>query len=113
MLSKMRIVVIEKWEGRCWNQCLENQTKGATDCDPACRQEDVELATLQAVKKLNPKVAGVFYLNSWFDFQFYDLHRRMAEAGHLLNDVDTGKIAAVHNDNGMANVNVFDFTKKG
>lgn len=113
MLSKMRIVVVEKWEGKCWNECLANQTEGATECDPACRQEDIELATLKAVKELNPKVAGVFYLNSWFDFQFYDLHRRMAEAGYLLKDVDTGKIAAVHNDNGMANVNVFDFTKKG
>lgn len=113
MLSKMRIVVIEKWEGKCWNECLANQTAGQMECDPGCRQEDIELATLTAVKKRNPKVAGVFYINSWFDFQFYDLHKQMADAGYLLYDHDTGKVAAVHNDNGMSNVNVFDFTQKG
>ena len=61
MLAKMRYVVVEKWEGSCWTECLANTSKGA-QCEPSCREEDAQVATLRAVKALNPEVAGVFYL---------------------------------------------------
>lgn len=40
MLSKMRIVVIEKWEGHCWDDCVANNTAGIP-CDPACHEENI------------------------------------------------------------------------
>eukprot|EP01052_Picozoa_sp_SAG31_P068444 SAG31_NODE_27251_length_429_cov_0.787879_1_plen_121_part_10 len=52
MLAKMRYVVIEKWEGPCWNECLANVSK-QLPCEPSCDEEAVQMATLAAVKKLN------------------------------------------------------------
>ena len=32
MLSKMRLVMVEKWEGHCWQDCLGNGT-GSAPCE--------------------------------------------------------------------------------
>ena len=34
MLSKMRLVMIEKWEGPCWQTCLANMS--SPSCLPSC-----------------------------------------------------------------------------
>jgi hypothetical protein len=110
MLAKMRYVVIEKWEGICWDECLANTTKGV-QCEPACNEEQVQIATLKAVKAINPKVAGVFYLNTLLDFHFLHLHQLYEEADALLRNID-GTICSLINDNGMKNISAFDFSKE-
>ena len=109
MLAKMRCVVVEKWEGSCWTECLKNTSKGA-QCEPSCREEDAQVATLRAAKALNPAVAGVFYLNTILDFHFLDLHRQYADADALIRNVD-GTLCSLINDNGMKNTSAFDFSK--
>ena len=111
MLAKMRVVSIEKWEGKCWNECLANITAGAKKCSPACGQEATMLQTLRAVKRRIPRVAGLFYTNSFMDFEFYELHARMAEAGALLLDANTKELGTVTNDNGMSGITVFDLAQ--
>ena len=66
------------------------------------------LATLHSVKTENPTVATLFYMNSFMDFQFYDLHERMVDRAALLIDHDTNKTGTVTNDNGMKGITVFD-----
>ena len=61
MLSRMRAVGIEKWEGPCWSDCLY---KG-TNCGPDCNVEQYMLGTLRSVKALNPAVSTFFY---WVSF---------------------------------------------
>ena len=108
MLAKMRYVVIEKWEGPCWNECLQNISQGVR-CDPQCAEEEVQVATLRAVKALNRSVAGVFYLNTILDFHFLRLHQKYEDAGALLRNVD-GTLCSLVNDNGMKNISAFDFS---
>ena len=38
------------------------------------------MATLAAVKKLNPSVPGIFYLNTILDFPFLRLHQTLVQA---------------------------------
>ena len=109
MLAKMRYVVIEKWEGPCWNECLANVTKKIA-CQPSCNEEAVQMATLAAVKKLNPSVPGIFYLNTILDFPFLRLHQTLVEADALVRNVD-GSVCQLINDNGMTNITVYDYSK--
>ena len=110
MLSKMRYIVIEKWEGRCWDDCLANISRGIL-CDPSCHEENLQIATLKAVKAINPKVAGIFYLNTILDFPFLHLHKMYADANALIRNVD-GTLCQLINDNGMSNITAFDYSKK-
>ena len=45
----MRLVMLEKWEGACWDDCLGNATN-KLPCSPSCNVERDSLATLQAVR---------------------------------------------------------------
>ena len=83
----MRYVVIEKWEGPCWTECLANISQQLA-CEPSCDEEAVQMATLAAVKKLNPSVPGIFYLNTILDFPFLRLHQTLVQADALLRNVD-------------------------
>jgi hypothetical protein len=68
-LAKQRVVVIEKWEGPCWDECLANSSRTPpVACNPACGEEAYQLDTLRRVKAVNPNVSGVFYLNTLYDF---------------------------------------------
>jgi hypothetical protein len=102
MLSKMRYVTIEKWEGPCWDACLANQAK-SLPCDPACHEEEHQLATLKAVKLANPNIPMVFYLNAMLDFNFLNLHAQYAAADALLRNTD-GSVCHLTNDAGMVSV---------
>ena len=75
MLAKMRAVMIEKWEGPCWNECIHNNTLGAP-CDPACGGESYMLDTLKRVKRANPAVSTGYYQNSLFDWKFQALESK-------------------------------------
>lgn len=104
MLSKMRIVGIEKWEGHCWSDCLYN----GTNCGPNCDVEQYMLGTLKAVKELNPGVSTFFYWNTLLDFNFYSIAKDIPK----VIDCNTHKSLTLRNDNGLPNVYVFDYAKQ-
>ena len=108
MLAKMRVVMIEKWEGTCWSDCLA-QGPGGAACQPSCAVEDAMLGTLRRVKAANPGVCGVFYLNTLLAFPFYALDAAFMHAHSLTIDVSTGQPISIRNDNGMEGINVFGF----
>ena len=106
MLSKMRIVMLEKWEGGCWDNCLANATAGLP-CS-RCNVEEDMLGTLTAVRSLNPAVTTVMYLNALLMFPFYELAGKYIAADALLKGVD-GNPVELKNDDGMRGVFVPDF----
>lgn len=111
MLSKMRIIVIEKWEGPCWNKCYDNDTHTPPlPCSSSCDVERYMMGTIQKVKQLNPEVAAVFYLNTLYDFPFYSLHGMYEASDADMKDIN-GKVIGLRNDNGMYPVPVYDFGK--
>jgi len=113
MLAKMRIVMLEKWEGPCWDACLVNASAGKR-CSPSCNVERDSIATLKAVRALNPNVTTVLYLNTLLLFPFYELAQQYMDAGALLMDSRTGSPVELVNDDGMHGVYVPDFgTAKG
>lgn len=112
MLAKMRLIVIEKWEGPCWYKCYANLTmKPPVPCQPSCGAENYQMKTIKRAKAVNPKLAAVFYLNTLYDFPFLELHGKFLKANADVIDVN-GKLVAFKNDNGMPNINVFDLGQK-
>ena len=108
MLAKMRLIVIEKWEGPCWYECYANLTKTPPiPCQPSCGAENYQMNTIKRAKMANPKLSAVFYLNTLYDFPFLELHGKFQEAKADVVDVN-GNLVAFKNDNGMPNINVFD-----
>jgi len=108
MLAKMRLVMVEKWEGHCYDGCMYNASKDKP-CYPSCNVEGDMLATLAAAKKLNPAVLGVMYINTLMAFPFYSLSGKFAEADALLIDMYTNKPVELTNDEGMQHVFVYDW----
>ena len=112
MLAKARLIILEKWEGPCWDQCLANATsEPPLPCSPACDVEAHMLATLRRVRALNPHVTTMLYLNALLLFPFYSLAERYIEQGALLLDSQTGQPIELRNDDGMPGVLVPDFGK--
>eukprot|EP01050_Picozoa_sp_SAG11_P028998 SAG11_NODE_7986_length_1073_cov_1.282341_2_plen_281_part_00 len=109
-LSKMRLVVIEKWEGPCWFECLANGTAAQPPrpCDPGCGEEDYQLATIKRIKARNPGVATVFYLNTLYNFPYYKLAGAFAAARENVLGAD-GKPINLINDDGMKHIEIMDF----
>eukprot|EP00040_Diaphanoeca_grandis_P030592 m.181039 g.181039 ORF g.181039 m.181039 type:complete len:480 (+) comp32048_c0_seq1:128-1567(+) len=107
MLAKMRIVMLEKWEGPCWQDCLANGSSAA--CLPACGVENDIIETHRRIKAVNPKVCSVMYLNTLLDFPFYTLHGVFKAANALTIDSSTKKPMVVRNDNGMEGIYIFGF----
>ena len=108
MLAKMRIVMIEKWEGPCWQDCLGNGT-GSLPCQASCGVENDILATFTRIKALNPAVASVLYWNTLLAFPFYSAVGQFAAADALTIDSSTGKPISIRNDNGMEGIGVYGF----
>lgn len=69
MLAKMRMVMLEKWEGHCWQDCLAGGV-GSPACQSSCGVENDILSTLGRIKAINPAVSGVLYLNTLLAFPF-------------------------------------------
>ena len=112
MLAKMRVIVIEKWEGPCWYECYANLTMNPpVPCQPSCGAENYQLKTIKRAKAANPKLSAVFYLNTLYDFPCLELHGKFMEANADVVDAN-GKLVAIKNDNGMPNINIFDFSQK-
>ena len=108
MLAKMRLVMLEKWEGHCWQDCLGNGT-GSLPCHASCGVEDFIVDTHRRVKALNPAVSSVLYWNTLLAFPFYRAVGQFADAGALTVDSDTGVPISIRNDNGMEAIGVFGF----
>ena len=110
ILAKMRVVVIEKWEGPCWYDCYNNLTQDSpVPCQPSCGAENYQLKTIKQVKKVNPNVTTVFYLDALYDFGMLELHEKFLKAKADMIDVSGKPVTINNNDNGMPNVNIFDF----
>eukprot|EP00035_Acanthoeca_spectabilis_P001829 m.83066 g.83066 ORF g.83066 m.83066 type:complete len:474 (-) comp11171_c0_seq4:93-1514(-) len=107
MLAKLRIVMIEKWEGHCWADCLANSSSPA--CLPSCNEEGIIIDTHRRIKAINPGVSSVMYLNTLLDFPYYHIHGVFAAANALTIDSVTKKPISIRNDNGMEGINVFGF----
>jgi len=107
MLAKMRLVMIEKWEGRCWQGCLANEN--SSFCKPTCGVENSILDTLERVKAKNSHVATVLYWNTLLAFPFYTAVGKFAAANALTIDSTTKKPIKIRNDNGMENIGVYGF----
>ena len=108
MLAKSRIVMIEKWEGRCWQECLAGGV-GSPSCESSCNVESIIVDTLRRVKAVNPAVSGVLYLNTILSFPFYHLNGVLAAANALTIDSVTKKPIVIRNDEGMEGIFVFGF----
>ena len=109
----MRLIMIEKWEGRCWQECLGNGT-GSPACKSSCGVENYILDTLQRVKTINPSTATVLYWNTLLAFPFYTAVGKFKAANALTIDSETKKPIVIRNDNGMEGIYVYGYdTDKG
>ena len=72
-LALHHMVTIEKWYTPCGSQ-------GPTQGPPSCYVEHKIEDVLGQIKKLNPKLTGILYYNSMFNFNFYHLNGMMEAA---------------------------------
>lgn len=108
MLAKMRVIVIEKWEGPCWYECYANLTMNPpVPCQSSCGAENYQMDTIKRAKTANPNLAAVFYLNTLYDFPFLALHGKFLQAKADIVDIN-GTLVAFKNDNGMPDINIFN-----
>ena len=107
MLAKMRIVMIEKWEGPCWAECMKDSS--SSSCQPTCNVENYILDTFSRVKAVNPGVSTILYLNTLMDFPFYTLHGLFEAADANTRDSITGDVITIRNDGGMENITIYGF----
>eukprot|EP00662_Eupelagonemidae_sp_cell21_P027269 gene27269-51667_t len=129
MLAKMRLVMIEKWEGHCWSKCHRDclAKPDSSACQPGCAVEDDIVDTLRRVKAVNPAVAGVLYLNTLLAFPFYSLigrynnninESKLADIAKELHenalaiDSTTKQPIKIRNDNGMEGIFVYGFDEE-
>ena len=110
MLAKMRLIMVEKWEGKCWQDCL-TQGVGSPPCHASCGVEDFILDTFKRVKAINPSTSTVLYLNTLLAFPFYTSVGEFADANLLTIDSSTKKPISIKNDNGMEGIGVYAFEK--
>ena len=99
MLAKMRLVMVEKWEGHCWADCLGNGTSSPS-CHASCGVESDILDTFSRVKHLNPSTATVLYWNTLLAFPFYTAVGKFEAANALTIDSSTKNPISIRNDNG-------------
>jgi len=94
-LSLHQMVTVEKWYTPCASQ---SPTQGP----PSCYVEHKIEHVLGRIKALQPKLTGIMYLNSMFNFHFYHLNGMMeaAEAAgqHSFLRDKTGKVIYLDND---------------
>jgi hypothetical protein len=107
MLSKARLVIVEKWEGHCWEDCLANET--SQSCQATCGVENDILDTMARIKLLNPGVATVLYWNTLLAFPFYTAVGKFKAADALTIDSVTKKPIIIENDEGMQGIFVYGF----
>ena len=105
MLSKLRVVMIEKWEGHCWADCVQNTSVGLP-CRSSCNAEREMMATMKAVKALNPAVAVGYYQNSLYDWTMQLMNAQFAAIDGNMRD-SKGSLIGIEQDNGLKNQQIF------
>jgi hypothetical protein len=108
MLSRMRVCMLEKWEGHCWQDCLGNGT-GSPQCSAGCAAENAILDTAQRIKAINPAVSVLLYFNTMLAFPFYSATGRFEAANALTLDMNTHKPISIRNDEGMEGIFIYGF----
>merc|ERR1712137_717211 len=107
-LAKFRMVVIEKFEGPCWDACVIDPNPSL--CDPSCNTENYILGTAQQLKAANPQISVILYLNSMLNFPTYDLSGHYLQKPDLLLHDKYGHVGTLQNDAGLGNLTVPDFS---
>jgi hypothetical protein len=107
-LAKFRMVVIEKFEGPCWDYCFVHPQP--EKCNPSCDTEKYIMGTAKALKEANPGISVILYLNSLLNFPMYHLSGQyLAQPDLLLHDKN-GKVGHLQNDAGLGDLTVPDFS---
>jgi len=109
-LAKYSLVTIEKWYTECGS--LHPIQAG-----PECNVEKAMFRTFRDIKKLNPNVTTILYLNSMFDFSMYNLHGlalNLEARGErvLLRDKSDNLVLLCNDGNYYCNVTNFDWSKE-
>jgi hypothetical protein len=109
VLAKYQLVTIEKWYTACGGQ-------HPIQAGPECDVEKSMYLTFNELRKLNPKITNIMYLNSMFDFSMYNLHGEalaLEAAGTrvLLRDKHDELVLLCNDGNYFCNVTNFDWTK--
>lgn len=105
MLAKLRVVMIEKWEGHCWADCVSNTSAGVP-CQPSCHAEAEMKATIRALKSLNPAVAVGYYQNSLYDWTMQQMNLEFSAIDGNMRD-SKGQIIGIRQDNGLEDQQIF------
>ena len=106
------MVTIEKWYTPCASQ-------GPTQGSPSCYVEHKIESALHRIHRINPNVTGVMYLNSMFDFAFYNLHGRMEALERdshgtikaFLRDEDGELLSLCNDGDGYCNITTFNWVE--
>lgn len=109
MLARQRLVIIEKWEGPCWAECLANTSAGIP-CRTSCDAERYMLDTIKAVKNANPDTSVGFYQNSLYAWTFDSLTAEFGQRDLLMRDID-GNLIGLEQDNGLKDQRIFDHSQ--
>lgn len=108
MLSKARLIIVEKWEGHCWEDCLAGGP-GSPSCQPSCGVENAILDTMARVKAINPGVATALYWNTLLAFPFYTAVGKFVDAHAITMDSVTNRPITIENDDDMKGIYVYGF----
>lgn len=105
-MSKYNMVTIEKWYTAC-------ASKGPTQSGPECDVEDRMFDTFKKIKSIRPDITTIMYLNSNFDFAFYNLHAKMmarerAGKKSYLRDRHGNIVSLCNDGNVYCNITTFD-----
>ena len=110
VLAKYQLVTIEKWYTACGS--LHPIQAG-----PECDVEKAMYHTFNQLKKINPDITLIMYLNSMFDFSMYNLHGQalaLEAAGTrvLLRDKHDALVVLCNDGNYFCNVTNFDWSRE-
>jgi len=109
-LAKYQMVTLEKWYTPCAFHVHDRNQSG-----PECNVEEKMYTTFNAIKAQNPKVTTLLYLNSMFNFAFYNLNGIMLERERqgkpsLLRDKDGELVELCNDGNAYCNITTFDWS---
>ena len=107
-LAKYQMVTIEKWYTPCGSQ-------HPIQAGPECNVEKAMYGTFNAIKRINPNVTNIMYLNSMFDFSMYHLHGMALDLEArgtrvLLRDKHDELVVLCNDGNYFCNVTNFDWS---
>lgn len=105
-----QMVTIEKWYTECGS-------KHPIQNGPWCNVEASMYTTFNALKRINPNITNIMYLNSMMDFTMYNLHQLAEDLEDKgtrvwLRDKNDTKVIYCNDGNYYCNVLNWDWTKQ-